>query len=384
MFKKKLTVTASISTRGRHFDTLPMCIASICTQTVKPDKLVIYDDTPPEKRPDLQKHWMWNYIFGTLQLENIQWRVVYGKSQGQVLNHQNILETADTDCVWRIDDDNIAASNCLETLLGVLQDDPKVGACGQNVFFTDRPQRPAPSFAKNKMTNGIEHQVCEWYVLPDGKDRYEIEHLYSTFLYRVKAGREAGGYPMYLSPVGHHEETIFSHRIFRAGYKLVVTPRTYLYHFRHVSGGIRDYSEGFLWEHDQRKQDEQMSAWGYTLKAEARFLIRGGIGDHYAFKSVKDEIFDHYEGCNLVIIAITPEVFHDEKRATVVHFAEAAHIIRDHEMYDVYKYMATVPKMHLTELYKDLYINKIFPTVKKEMEANEHYNQSLLGKLERI
>jgi len=354
-----MTVTCEISTKGRVMTTLPLCVMSIAHQTVKPEHLWIYDDTDYEgDPPDYRENWLWKHIFSILSLQGIQWKFIFGSRIGQVANHQKALLSADTDCIWRVDDDNYCEPNVLSTLKTIMLSDEKIGAVGQNVFHADRPITYAPSFAQNKMTKGIFHQVREWFIIPDGEDK-EAEHLYSTYLYRRQAGLKAGGYPMDLSPVGHHEETIFSHKIYRAGYKLIVTPKCKIWHLRNPEGGIRDYKNEWLWKHDQTKQDYYMASWGYNDKETKFFVMQNGLGDMFAFKSVLPEFVEHFNNYDCVVVCPYPEIFAG-MNVHVITPGEHTFWEQDFgDKYNPYRIMANNQQLHLTDAFKKLYMEEL-------------------------
>lgn len=363
---KKLKITAYTSTRDRHHSTLSFCILSILHQTRLPDELIIFDDTDYSeekwkgKSPDLREDWLWKNIFGMMNIKlNGNWKYIFGAGKGQVLNHEKALRDSDSDLIWRIDDDNFVEPNVCETLANYFEEDTeeKIGAVGQNVFHPNRELTVAPAFAKNKMTKGINHQVIEWFLIPDGQDR-EAEHLYSTYMYRRKAGLLAGGYPMDLSPVGHHEETIFSHKIFRAGYKLIVTPKCKIWHIRNPQGGIRDYKMHWLWKKDQETQDKYMEQWGYNDKPTKIIIANSGIGDSYSLKSVLPDIVAKFKDTHEIVIASNHcEIFNDVELQVIP--------LRDYEMFtgrkfddkNIYQFMNRPEnqKLRLNEAYRKYY-----------------------------
>ena len=122
--KKKL-VTVEIPTKNRYDTTLPLAILSVLNQTVKPHQLIIVDDGD---HLDLREIPVYKNILHRLDQENIKWTLLYSEKKGQVAIHEYILRTCDTEFIWRLDDDNVAESNVLETLLKNM--DPKVGAVG--------------------------------------------------------------------------------------------------------------------------------------------------------------------------------------------------------------------------------------------------------------
>lgn len=359
-----MKVTAYTSTRGRTLTSLPLCIMSLCHQTRLPDDIWIYDDTDyntPEfggKAPDWRDHWLWKHIFSIMQIKGIQWKWNFGAGKGQVLNHQRALMESDADFIWRVDDDNYAEPNVLETLLKYYEQDTQkqIGAIGQNVWHADRGLSPAPSFARNKMTKGIYHQVIEWFVFPDANER-EAEHLYSTFLYRREAGLKAGGYPMDLSPVGHHEETIFSHKIFRAGYKLLVTPHCKLWHLRNPDGGIRAYTTEWLWKKDQETQDKYMAEWGYNDKETKFIYATAGIGDAYALRDIINELAEPWKvDHDVVVVYNHPEIWADfDDLQKIANWELTSFMGKPPETADVYAYMHGHPGISLRDAYRGMY-----------------------------
>ena len=122
-------VLCSISTKGRYDTTLSMAIQSVLSQTVLPDKLVIFDDNDDPK--DLREMQHYNYLFKIMDEKSLQWEVIFGRKKGQHYNHQ-MANTMGYEWVWRLDDDTIAESNVLEKLLFHIG--PKIGSIGGSVL----------------------------------------------------------------------------------------------------------------------------------------------------------------------------------------------------------------------------------------------------------
>ena len=102
--------------------------------------------------------------------------------------------------------------------------------------------------------NGQEH--CQFYRY-DREGIIEVEHLYSSFIYNVKAALAIGGFPLCYSPRGHREETDFTYRLYRAGWKLKVDIQAIARHERAASGGLRDIAD--VGKFDQyRREDERL------------------------------------------------------------------------------------------------------------------------------
>lgn len=333
VFQKRLSVTAEISTKDRYFSTLPMTISGIITQNITPDKLLIFDDS--ENVIDLRTVPIYQHLFRLLDMKGIRWEVVFGEKKGQTLNHQKALRMADTDCIWRLDDDLILESNVLETLLDQMNDG--VGAVGCCIWHPDRPVIDLPPHINGKINLlSIEYGAMEWFRFQGIR---KVEHLYSSFLYRRQAALEAGGYPMDLSFVGHHEETIFSHKIMRAGYELIVTPDAKMYHLRNPEGGIRSYQDQSLWQQDHEKFIRLLEEWGYKPQEDKIIVLDNGLGDHWVFKQVLQKIKAISNGTKIIIACCYPEVFADDD-VTIISIADAYNAFGNLDRYNLYKWCA--------------------------------------------
>jgi beta-1,4-mannosyl-glycoprotein beta-1,4-N-acetylglucosaminyltransferase len=274
-------ITVEISTKDRYTTTLPMCIASVLTQTHKPERLVIYDDG---EQKDLRELSPFSNLLAMATDAGIQWEVFATPRQGQVANHQHALDNAKTPLILRIDDDVVMEPNVIEELLKALGDD--VGAVAPLIHHPGNV-RPLPETVDGSLKDVGAGLNLQWYAW-NGSVR-ETEHLYSSFLYRVEAARAAGGYPKGLSRIGHHEETLFTHAIMKAGWRVRVTPYAKMWHLREATGGIRD-GKREMWEHDEQVFQERLKKWGTELKPRKVIVLDCGLGDHFAFKSVLPQI----------------------------------------------------------------------------------------------
>lgn len=190
-------ILASISTRGRYFTTLPMAIMSIATQTLRPDKLVIFDDNDEKK--DLRDIPLYRQIFKTLDAKGIKWQVIFGTCKGQHFNHQ-LANTMGFKYVWRMDDDTVAEGNVLESLYAQMTDE--VGAVGGSVIV---PGNNPPEMKRSRNTiDDTKGFNAQWYEV---KETAEVDHLHCSFLYRAGIV----DYNLALSKVAHTEETQFTY-----------------------------------------------------------------------------------------------------------------------------------------------------------------------------
>ena len=337
------TVTAVISTRDRYYTTLPNCLVSLAMQTYKPKHLIIYDDG---ERKDLREDPLYQNVFGLLSSRGITWEVSFGERVGQVKNHQRSITQAKTDWIWRIDDDNIMEPDVLEKLVKNIA--PDVGAIASLVLDPKSPHTPN-ALASNRIEDiylGLNEQ---WYSFADVK---EVDHLYSTFIYRIAAAKH--GYCMELSKIGHREETIFTYEMKRAGWKLLIDPTAITWHSRFSSGGIRSEKDGNLWASDDRIFSRKMVEWGIRPRETKLIVLDAGLGDHLVFKSVLPKIKEKHS--NIVMAICYPEVFADEKDIKFISIADAK-LMGDVEKYHIYKYLWDNTDKHwsLEEAYEKMY-----------------------------
>lgn len=327
-----MTVTASISTKGRTQTTLPLAIEAIALQTVRPKQLVLWDDNPEFK--DIQKESPYCHLFPLLMSKGIMWYHLPGGRRGQVYNHQVSLAQADTEFVWRLDDDNAPEPDCLEKLLKVAQD-PAIGAVG-GLVHDPRSVSLRPSFITGKIEDILNPFNLQWYRWSGPPE--EVDHLYSTFLYRAEAGRKAGGYSQLLSAVGHREETMFSHEIKRAGYKVLVTPEALTWHFREGTGGIRSYTDGSLWDKDEKVFHAKLQEWGVTSREYKVVVLNNGLGDHFMFKAILPEILEKHQGKRIILATCFPEVFEGIPGIEQTSIADAITAFGNLDQWDIYRW----------------------------------------------
>ena len=281
---KKGTVLCSISTKDRY-DSLAMTVQSVAMQTMKPDKLIIFDDG---EQKDLRQDSTWGHLFHLLDEKKIEWEIQFGEKRGQVRNHQR-ANKSNYDFVWRLDDDEIAEPNVLKRLMAHMK--PNVGAVGGAVVEPNRNQ----SGGTNKLIDIFSTPNLQWSI---GKEVKEVEHLYSSFLYRPNIAN----YNLNLSPVCHREETLFSHELYRKGYKLIVDTSIVTWHLRQEKGGIRSHTDSSMYDYDEKIFRNKLKEWGYFLAS-----LDCGIGDHYMFLNILPELQKKYK--HIILGVCYPEVF---------------------------------------------------------------------------
>lgn len=316
-------VTAVISTKDRYAS-LANCLVAVASQTYRPKEVIIYDDG--EQR-DLREDQIFHNIFSMLNAKDIAWRVLFGEKRGQVHNHQRSLKDAETEWIWRLDDDNVPESDVLSKLVAKIGDN--VGAVGGLVLDPKAPLASSGT-ASNKIEDIYLGLNIQWFRNSGVK---EVDHLYSTFLFRKEAAEH--GYCTELSPVGHREETIFTYEMKRKGWDLIVTTDAITWHLRSGKGGIRSYDQKFFWEHDEEIFSKRLARWGVKPSRYKMVVLDSGLGDHLVFKTLIPELKAKYD--KLIVANCYPKIFKDEG-ITMISIAEAKTIL-DVDEHNVYKFM---------------------------------------------
>jgi hypothetical protein len=287
--KMREKILATISTKDRY-DVLHLAIQSIALQTVKPTKLIIYDDG---EHKDLRKVDVYNHLFHLLEDKGIEWEVVFGEGKGQHFNHQKANKMGyEFDFIWRLDDDEFATPEVLEKLLRHMS--PAVAAVGGSVI-TPKAESPGGT---NKIEDVFHTPNMQWC---RGEGVVDVDHLYSSFLYVPGIV----DYNLDLSPVAHREETMFTYSMKRAGYKLLVDRSAVTYHYRQTTGGIRSHDNKWFYQHDDKIFMRKLEEWGYKFCS-----LNSGLGDHLAFSSkALPRLIEKHE--HVVLGCCYPEVFKD-------------------------------------------------------------------------
>lgn len=267
-------VLCSISTKGRYHSTLPMTVQSVICQTKKPDKLVIFDDN--DEPEDLRNDSVYRQLFPMLDSKGIEWVVVFGGKKGQHHNHQ-LANTMGFDWVWRLDDDTFAEPNVLATLCSYINSD--VGAIAGSIMTPTFTSSFEPGVPTTGRISEIDNEYNpQWF---EQKKTMEVEHLHCSFLYRAGVCN----YNLNLSRMAHREETIFSHGLYRKGYKLLVVPNAITWHLKMPGGGIRSNDKELCYDFDE--EIFQLFLKGQNCKI---VVLDNGMGDHLIFKRMMKEI----------------------------------------------------------------------------------------------
>lgn len=360
-------ILAYIVTRDRYNTTLPMAIAAIATQAYKPKHFILIDDGECK---DLRETETYQMLFRLLEVNGITWEVVCTRGMGQHHGHEwanNYAKDNGYEWCWRVDDDEIPASTVLLALMALAR--PEVGAIGGPVpqltsvlpTITLKDENMYHELYNTKIADIDNLPNIQWV---SGEFVVETEHLHSTFLYRPGIAH----YDLRLSQVAHREETMFSHEIFRAGYKLLAIgyPSATTWHLRAPTGGIRTHADEKLWAHDETI----FKGWKAALKDRNKtvaddslwFVLDNGLGDHYAFASVFEDILTAIgvpmSDEKLTVACCYPEIF-VPMHVNIKSIADANEHFGDIGMFNfnIYGWMDTNKwKGTLADAFKQLYI----------------------------
>lgn len=299
-------ILCSISTKGRYDTTLPLTINAIIHQTLKVDKLIIFDDN--DSPIDLREIQLYRYLFSMLDQKNISWEVIFGQKKGQHYNHQHANSMGYT-WVWRVDDDCIPEPNVLEKLYKHTADD--IGGIAGSILT---PPIVPISNSTGKIENIDKELNLQWdYV----QKIHNVEHLHCSFLYRSGIHN----YNLNLSKVAHREETLFTYGLYQKGYRLLVIPNAITWHLRNQFGGIRTEVKD-LFDHDEHIFRNTLNLLNYTV-----VVLDCGMGDHIVFKKILPEIK------NPLVFTCYPDIVPgkslDEAKKMLINFDE----------YNIYKKM---------------------------------------------
>ena len=294
-----------IPTRNRY-DFLFQCLQSIAAQTRVPDLLVVADDG---EHKDFRTDPIGGPVWRLLMQRGIKCEVRFMSGNGQHAAHQWANATTKADLIWRIDDDCIAEPDVLERLEAMMLAEPLLGAAAGSVIEPGRYSR----FESGSILDASCGNV-QW---ESNHGVFYVEHLYSSFLYKP----HIVNYKYNMSPAAFREETIFSHRLLRAGWNLKVDTSIKTYHLKAPSGGTRLHNE---WSYRFDLQE-------YIKLQEKEWNIKEihmgcGIGDCIAFLDSCYRDLSEWPGTTLIGSAY-PEVFKE--------LAPKFHIIPFNPMCDV-------------------------------------------------
>lgn len=279
--KKGDRVLIDIVTRDRH-SYLCQLLVSLLGQTFGQWDVLIQCDDGDESMPN--DHQIMHLMHRCMH-EGHGWRIIRSHRQGPHIAHERTLQMAKDDphykykLVCRIDDDIYLRPDFLEKLYDLYLKDEKaeIGAIS-GVYLdpkrSDAEQMAPPGYETSiEYAGKIDHNVPWPYICkyPAGTKPRSVEHLYSSFMYRLEAAISIGGYCKRFSQIGHREESDFSYRFFLGGWKLLIQPESVGFHFSAPSGGIRANNineKQKLAESDHRIYSRRLARW--KKRAELR------------------------------------------------------------------------------------------------------------------
>jgi len=267
---KRLTV--GIPTKDRGIE-LAILLQSLMYQTFQDWDLIIVNDCVSNL---LYENSTLQGLFKVLGDQGHDVKIINGPRKGPQYGGQIILQNSQTELILRLDDDVALQPNFIEELVRTF-DDPNTGMAGPIYLNPQKPARdqmldPNMSLEAIKEIGKVKWEGNNLFLtgwnqagIHPTKTPVETEHLNSGFMYRREAGLKIGGYFLDLSIAGHREESDFSYRIFREGYKLYVVPAAIAYHYHPMFGGIRETAGQFHaksnWDSDEKKFLERMEKW---------------------------------------------------------------------------------------------------------------------------
>lgn len=340
-----MNITAYICTRGRYDTTLPLAILSTINQTKRPTEFILWDDNP--EPTDLRKMLPYANLFNLMAHLGIEWKVMFGGGKGQVHGHQWVNKNAKGDWCWRVDDDSVPEANCLDDLTALPMDD--IGAIGGLIH------NPAMCPIKGPLADGSIKRIKGWMAPQVFRHvemiRYQVEHLHCSFLYRARTV----DYPTELSVVGHREETIFTHSMHRAGYKVMVDPHAVTYHLRQDTGGIRHQKDGQLWALDEEIFQRYLKQWNVTLESYLLLVDMNGLGDAWILRRLVPEILKKHGYPKAIVATMHPDVWEDVPDVTPVDPQSASMVHGDIQRLNPYSTMSQDPTLKLEDAYRRIY-----------------------------
>jgi glycosyltransferase involved in cell wall biosynthesis len=225
-------ITVIIPTYNRYDSVLPLSLMSIISQSRLPNRVILIDDSPIKKfydYPTLKS------ILRLFKEKEVEFDYFHGQSKGMCPALQIGLDDVEDGWVLKMDDDHILEWNTIELLEKNIND--KVGAISGLILEKDKKFISKPTKVDgiyNKIENIYTESGIQMLKEQDNTLK-NVEHIYSLYFFNRKLSDD---YPIELQPSGNREDTIFTHRIYRKGYDLIIDPNIKIYH---ISTTLADY-----------------------------------------------------------------------------------------------------------------------------------------------
>jgi ADP-heptose:LPS heptosyltransferase/GT2 family glycosyltransferase len=268
-----LRLAVAIPTRDRP-ESLARLFESIGRQVILPDRILIVDDNREPLRVMIPRL-------------GVPVDVIRGVRRGPARAHQLALEyllrlpdAERPDLILRLDDDLVLESrDFIRRVRRIMFLRPEVGAAA-GVYPQPGSDRRVPierigatgySLTIEGMLRGEDsaqfHRWSETRIV-------EAEHLYSSFIYRREAAVAVGGFATWYSDQAQREETDFTHRLYLAGWKLLVDTGSVARHERAAVGGLRGVAREELRRADEALFIERLRGGALAKEAGSEMASR--------------------------------------------------------------------------------------------------------------
>jgi GT2 family glycosyltransferase len=240
-------ILVSIPTKDR-LESLRRTFYSLMQQSIKNFDIAVVDDSRNDG-PLMDREF--NEQIKMFQKMNIPVYMIKGNCTNQADAHNLLMRHAIKNgykIVFRCDDDVTLESNTLEKLLNEFVKDTKceyaaMGGIMLNPFYPSDAQRVPPDWKQRIEFAGLINP-CLFYAQVmqypyDVPYRDDIQHLYSSYMYRPELLDSIGGFPSGLSAIGYREETYGLYELYLQGYKLKIVTQALGYHWNENHGGCR-------------------------------------------------------------------------------------------------------------------------------------------------
>jgi glycosyltransferase involved in cell wall biosynthesis/SAM-dependent methyltransferase len=243
-------VLVGIPTKDRP-ESLRMLLESLVGQTFKDFDVAIVDDS---RFADLPNDGKLNEVLADLYRGGHSWFAFRGPAQNQAVAHNNIMKFAverGYKLVFRVDDDIVLKADHLELLFKEFVKDggcryAAMGGIFLNPHMDAMQQRAPPNWREIADFRGDIHHCVLWaqtVLYPEEIPyRDDVQHLYSSYMYRPELVASVGGFPSDLSSMGYREETVPIYALWLQGYDLRIVTGAYAWHYNAGEGGLRSVS----------------------------------------------------------------------------------------------------------------------------------------------
>ncbi|MEK6832919.1 MAG: glycosyltransferase [Nanoarchaeota archaeon] len=231
-------------------------LSSLLCQTYKLWNLIIVCD---DKDESIITDTTIQSLLSAIRVGNHSVLMIRGNRKGPHFSHQKALESANSDLIFRIDDDCILHPECLDILKSYFISDVgcRIGAVGPLVLSGGKNENEQKCPVGYEEMSGFSGKAfdpkpnLQTYIGCGNGYDMEVEHLYSSFMYRKECAKGVGGYCLDYSKAGFREETDLTYRMKLSGWKLLVVPSAKIYHLSAPYGGVRDIDNEYFKSDDQ-------------------------------------------------------------------------------------------------------------------------------------